>query len=125
MKTLVFFLASFLFSLNASTQNRINILSLVKMGLPDQNNQSMFACEGCYLILEDCPYDSCSRILEEFYPPEIVERKKEIPQGYELFFLMDKEKKYGIMIISKKEAICRTYSWFDKTPLDLFYSPRY
>lgn len=125
MKNLIFFSVCFLFSFSTRAQTRVEILSLVKMDLPDENKQSMFKCESCYVILDNCPYDSCARILEEFYPPEIIERKKEIPEGYELFFLFDKDKKVGVMHILQKEKICRTFSWFDKTPLDLFYSPRY
>jgi hypothetical protein len=125
MKTLIFFLASFFFYSSISSQTKIEIKSLFKIGQPDENNHSMFACEGCYIILDNCQYDSCARIIDEFYPPEIVERKKEIPQGYEFFFFFDKEKKYGVMHIMKKKDICIANSWFDKTRLDVFYSPRY
>jgi len=126
MKTFIFFLVCyFFFTLSISSQKRIEILSLVKMDLPDENKQSMFKCEDCYIILDNCYYDSCARILEEYFPPEIIERKKYIPEGYELFFLFDKDKKVGVIHILQKEKICRTFSWFDKTPLDVFYSPRY
>ncbi len=126
MKNLIIFLLfSFLLTSRISAQTRIQIKSLIRIDLPDENNQSMYACEGCYVVLEECFYENCSKIIEEFYPPEIIERKKEIPEGYEFFFLFDKEKKIGVMHILKKEKICKTFSWFDKTPLNVFYSPRY
>ncbi|MFA7285671.1 MAG: hypothetical protein WC011_02395 [Candidatus Paceibacterota bacterium] len=125
MKTVVFFLATFLVSFNSFSQTRIEIRSLVKMGLPDKNKHSMFKCNGCYIILEDCATDGCARILKEYYPPEIIEKKSVVPEGYELYFLFDEKKRYGFINIIKKEKVKNTFAFMEKTPLNIYYSPKY
>lgn len=128
MKTVVvFFLVTFVFSFNSLSQTKIEIKGLTKSALISQqgDEKHIYTCDTCYILLEDCVYENCGYILEELYSQEIEELKSEVPEDWQLYFLFDKEKKVGMMMIIPKNKICFTSAGYDKFELSLFYLPMY
>jgi hypothetical protein len=113
MKILIFFLIPFL-----GLAQTINII-----GVNDQNTK-ITRFEKSTIELEKCSIYNYYNVTENIEPTglEISAKSKD---GNVIYYLVNLDKKVGMMMIMNANDICRVTSWYDGIELNKFIESKY
>jgi hypothetical protein len=91
------------------------------IGVNDQNTK-ITRFDNSTIELKTCNMYNYTKVVENINPTGI-EIAKNANTEHTIYYLVNLEKKVGMMMIMKTEDICKVTSWYDGIELNVFVKP--